>query len=110
MVEYIVRRLLIAAVTLLLITFVIYGLIRHMPGSPLEELKMNFNELGGRQIDTVRFEEMRKDLGLDRDWASGYARWIGDLARGDLGRSVVDRSMRVSELIGPRIGPTLLLS
>jgi peptide/nickel transport system permease protein len=110
MVNYILRRLLLAGVTLLLITFVIYGLIRNMPGSVLDILKQDLHDLGGRQIDIARFEEMRKDLGLDRHWVVGYAMWIGDLARGDLGRSLIDPSVPVAEMIGARIGPTLLLS
>ena len=36
MLSYLIRRVLIGGVTLLLITLVIYTLIRHMPGSPLD--------------------------------------------------------------------------
>ena len=35
MVHFLVRRLVIGAFTLLLITFVVFGLIRNMPGTPL---------------------------------------------------------------------------
>ena len=35
MVSYLIRRLLLAALTLLLITFAVYALIRNMPGTPL---------------------------------------------------------------------------
>ena len=36
MLSYLIRRVLIGGITLLLITLVIYTLIRHMPGSPLD--------------------------------------------------------------------------
>ena len=35
MVNYLIRRLMLAALTLLLMTFVVYALIRNMPGTPL---------------------------------------------------------------------------
>ena len=35
MLNYLVRRLLLGLVTLVLITFLVYGLIRNMPGTPL---------------------------------------------------------------------------
>jgi len=35
MISYLIRRLALASLTLLLITFVVYALIRHMPGTPL---------------------------------------------------------------------------
>ena len=37
MLTYIVRRTGIALITLALITFIIYGLIRNMPGSPVTQ-------------------------------------------------------------------------
>ncbi len=36
MTSYLIRRFFIGLLILLLITFVIYGLIRNMPGSPLD--------------------------------------------------------------------------
>ena len=35
MINYLIRRCLIAVITLLLITFLVYALIRNMPGTPL---------------------------------------------------------------------------
>ena len=39
MINYIIRRLLLGALTLVLITFLIYALIRNIPGTPLTLLK-----------------------------------------------------------------------
>ncbi|QDU87137.1 hypothetical protein Pla175_04930 [Pirellulimonas nuda] len=35
MLNYLIRRIAIALMTLLLVTFVVYALIRHIPGTPL---------------------------------------------------------------------------
>ena len=103
--RHILRRLLVSAVTLFLVTLVIYGLIRSMPGDPVDVLEPGAPLGLGREIR----DQIRKGLGLDRHWLIGYLGWLGGAARGDLGRSFTD-SRGVAEVIGPRIGPTLLLS
>jgi peptide/nickel transport system permease protein len=107
MLNYIVRRLLIAAVTLLLITFVIYGLIRSMPGNPLTIAAAEMDP--SRKINPADFERMRKSYGLDKPWYQAYGTWVKNVARADLGRSITYKQP-VTRLIGERIGPTLLLS
>jgi len=52
---------------------------------------------------------MKRIYGLDRPWHEGYLRWLGNVVRGDLGRSF-SRKQPVTTLIGERIGPTFLLS
>lgn len=107
MANYIVRRLLIGAVTLLLITFLIYGLVRSMPGDPLLVAMEQMDP--GRKLNPEDFRRMREAFGLDKPWPVAYVEWLGNLAQGDLGRSL-SRKVPVSRLIATRIGPTLLLS
>src|SRR5262245_5248323 len=107
MFHYLVRRLLIAGVMLLLITFILFGLIRSMPGSPLTVAISEMDP--SRKLDPADLERMRKTYGLDKPWPQAYAEWVGQLLRGDLGRSIT-RKQPVIRLIGERIGPTLLLS
>src|SRR4051812_21731102 len=107
MFDYLIRRVLIGAVTLLLITFVIYGLIRNMPGDPLTAMQADQDP--SRKVDPADYERMRADFGLDKHWTVGYAKWLSNLATLNLGRSITHKR-RVSLLIGERAGPTLLLS
>jgi len=107
MLTYIVRRLLIGAMTLLLITFVIFGLIRNMPGTPLT---VQMGELDpSRKLNPADIERMKKAYGLDRPWPQAYVVWVGQLTKLDLGRSI-SRKQPVTRLIAERIGPTMLLS
>jgi len=109
MLHYFARRILIGFFTLALITLVLYGLIRNMPGDPLS--LEAFGTLDpGQQVSRDHYEAMRKDLGLDRHWTVGYFAWLGALLRGDLGNSLVGDRATVTAIIAPRIGPTLLLS
>lgn len=107
MYAFLIRRTLLGIVTLLFITFVIYWLIRSMPGSPVD------NDLAlldpSKVIDKEEEERLKKIYGLDKHWTLGYVDWAGNLIAGDLGRSYTHKRP-VSELIGERIGPTLLLS
>ena len=106
MLDYLIRRVLIGVVTLLLITFVVFALIRNMPGTPLTTAQ------GGdpnRQMSAADYERLKKIYGLDKPWPQAYLLWVKNLGKLDLGRSI-SRKMPVSELIADRIGPTLLLT
>ncbi len=104
---YIARRLMLGLLTLLLITFFVYGLIRLMPGDPLL-VRLEMMQPGRRMLpeDIVR---MRKMYGLDAPWYVAYGRWLSDLTHGDLGESL-SRHASVAQVIRQRIGPTLLLT
>jgi peptide/nickel transport system permease protein len=107
MINYLIRRLLIGCVTLLLITFLIYGLIRHMPGTPLTiDLAETDPSL---QIGEEEIKRLEAIYGLDRPWAVAYFVWLGNTAQLDMGRSFREKRP-VTEVIGERIGPTLTLS
>lgn len=107
MFDYLIRRLMIGAVTLLLITFLIYGLIRHMPGDPTTAHMAEQDP--SRRVDPADYERMKAAYGLDKHWTLAYVSWLGKLATFDLGRSFSYKKP-VLALIGERIGPTLLLS
>jgi ABC-type dipeptide/oligopeptide/nickel transport system permease component len=46
---------------------------------------------------------------LDKPWYEGYAYWLGDLVRGDLGRSISTRR-QVTTIVAERLPRTLLLT
>lgn len=106
MTTYLIRRLLIAVFTLLLITFLIYGLIRNLPGTAIDVFA---GADPSREIDPADLERMEKIFGLDKPWPIGYVDWLSNLTRGDMGQSWKHRRP-VAHVIGERIGPTLMLS
>lgn len=107
MLTFLVRRIGIGLLTLVVITFLVYGLIRNMPGTPLT---LNLAEVDpGKEISAEEIERLNKAYGLDKPWYTAYGTWLTNLAQGDLGRSFHEKRP-VTEMIGERIGPTLLLS
>jgi peptide/nickel transport system permease protein len=107
MLTYLTRRLAIALVTLILITFVIYGLIRNMPGNPLTQEISRLDP--GKVMSSEDFERLNKIYGLDKPWYEAYGSWIVNVVQLDLGRSHT-RKRPVVDLILERMWPTLMLS
>ena len=107
MFSYLIRRLLIGALTLLLITFIVYGLIRNMPGTPLT---VNMAEVDpSKRLSADDLERLNKAYGLDKPWATAYAYWLGNLLRLDLGSSFTFHQP-VLRVIVERLKATLILS
>ena len=107
MASYLLRRVLLGLITLVVITLMVYGLARSMPGNPLTV------QLGesdpSRKLNPEDQQRMLEIYGLDKPWPVGYVQWISKVAQGDLGRSIT-RKQPVMQLIGERIGPTVLIS
>ena len=107
MASYLLRRVLLGLITLVVITLMVYGLARSMPGNPLTV------QLGesdpSRKLNPEDQQRMLEIYGLDKPWPIGYLQWISKVAQGDMGRSIT-RKQPVTQLIGERIGPTVLIS
>ena len=107
MLNYVLRRLMIGVLTLWMITFVIYGLIRSMPGTPLDTDIALMDP--SKEPNPADLERMRRIYGLDKPWYMAYAVWLGNVLQFDFGSSFVERKP-VTTVIGRRLGATLLLS
>jgi peptide/nickel transport system permease protein len=108
MTSYLIRRLGIAAVTLLLITFLVYGLIRAMPGTPVTGDIAQMDP--SKQLTPEAIERLNRLYGLDKPWYSAYFVWAKNLLRFDLGVSFTRNMRPVGQLIVERAPATLMLS
>ena len=108
MFNYVVRRVVLGLLTLLLISFLVYALIRHIPGTPLttDPAMMNPGKIPSK-VDIQRWEKL---YGLDKPWYQAYFIWLGNVARFDFGRSIPQNNKPVAQLIAERAPATLLLS
>ena len=80
--SFLLRRLLQGVLIILLVTFIIFTLLRVVPGDPARLI------VGGMAPDEV-VALKAKELGLDRPIPVQFLSYLGDLATGDLGRSFV---------------------
>jgi len=99
---YIVRRLLLTLPVLLGVTFIIFAMVRLIPGDPAQVI-------AGEQATRETVETVRRSLGLDQPLLHQYVRFLGDLLRGDMGRST--RSLRpVAQELADRFPNTIELT
>ncbi|MEZ6146455.1 MAG: ABC transporter permease [Planctomycetaceae bacterium] len=79
-----------------------------MSGSPLTmDLASMLDP--SKTISEEDYERMKKAYGLDKPWPEAYVQWVGNVLRGDMGRSFT-RKRPVTGMVIERMGPTLLLS
>jgi peptide/nickel transport system permease protein len=98
----IARRLLLSAVTLLLVSAFVFFVLEILPGDVATRIL-------GRDATPESLAVLREQLGLDQPVMTRYLTWLGGLLTGDLGQSLVS-SRSVSEILAPRIFNTLALS
>jgi len=102
--SYLIRRLALLVPTLMVIIFMVVVLVRLMPGSVIDAAVDGQSQLS--QVDRTRLEEK---LGLNDPLPIQYVDYVGQLLRGDLGRSLwTDRT--VTEMVGSRVWITAELA
>ena len=104
MLSRVARRLATGALTLLLVTLLVFGLIQLAPGTPLADF-----EDGLEPLTAADLAALEAYYGFDRPLAEQYLTWLGRLAHGDLGVSIRDRRP-VAEKIVERLPVTLSLN
>jgi peptide/nickel transport system permease protein len=100
------HRLATGALTLLLVTGLVTVLIHLAPGGPLGD---SVESAGMHRLPPAARAELKRIYHLDQPLYRQYTMWLGDLLRGDLGRSLHDRRP-VAEKIGERVGITVILN
>jgi peptide/nickel transport system permease protein len=100
--RYILRQLILAIPTILLLTLFVFGLIYLIPGDPAEAML-------GQTASPEAIAAFRQKMRLDEPFLVQYLSWLGRLAQGDLGRSV-RTSQPVWEAVVSRLPVTLQLS
>ena len=102
MLEFLVRRGFISAVTLVLISLIVFAGVRMIPGDPARVL-------AGTDADAAGLEEIREKYGLNAPLPVQYLRWIGLAVRGDLGESIRTRQS-VAGTVAKKLPITLELA
>jgi len=88
---YFVRRLIFLIPTLLVISFLVFVLVRVAPGSPFDKER----KPASPQIDRA----LKAKYHLDEPLWKQYLRYLGDLVRGDFGPSMKYRNHTVNDII-----------
>ncbi|GGG72277.1 ABC transporter permease [Paenibacillus radicis (ex Gao et al. 2016)] len=102
MLQYIIRRVLIAIPVLLGITLINFLIIKLAPGNPVD---MFINPNTPKEL----LDTKKELLGLNDPFFLQYFKWLLNLLQGQLGYSFSTYAP-VTVMIGERLGPTLLLA
>lgn len=96
--RYVIKRLLISAFTLLVITLVLFLLLQLMPGSPFNDEKLTDDQ---RAVLNAKY-------GLDQPVTIQFGRYVMNLVRGDFGLSYnISKNTPISQLIQMRLPVSL---
>lgn len=101
--KVIIRRFLIMIPQLLLLSIIVFGLAKLMPGDPFSGLAEN------PKISPEQIELIRQKSGFYKPWYEQYYIWLTNFLHGDFGLSYIS-GKSVSTVIGERIFNTLNLS
>jgi peptide/nickel transport system permease protein len=106
--SYLARRLLLFVPTLLGASILIFVLMRLVPGD-IAEILVYQTGSESSAVQQRQIEQIRRELGLDRPVIAQYTDWLARAARGDFGRSYVQRRP-VAEILAERLPRSLELA
>ena len=98
MLSYIARRLVFGMLTIIGVSIVVFVIMRVLPGDPLVAL---FGPDGFTKLTEEQRAMYMADLGLSDPLWKQYLAWVGDVARGEFGRSFF-RAESVADMIARR--------
>jgi peptide/nickel transport system permease protein len=102
MFNYIIKRLLALIPILIGVAIIVFLIVHLIPGDPAQTM------LGERATDQA-LERLREQMGLNDSLPVQFWRYVKDLLRGDLGRSIMSNNPVSAELV-QRFPATLELS
>lgn len=92
--KYVLKRLIIAAVTIFVILFLLYAMLEFMPGSPFNDEKMTEAQL----------QMLNQKYGLDKPFLVRFFTYLKNMLTGDFGVSyAIQKNMPVADMLGPRL-------
>jgi peptide/nickel transport system permease protein len=109
MLGYMSRRLALGALTVFGVSILVFGIMRVLPGDPLVAI---FGPDGFTRLTADQRAGYMAELGLSDPLHVQYLRWMGDILRGEFGRSFF-RSESVADMIlrrGPLTAQIAFLS
>jgi peptide/nickel transport system permease protein len=89
MTTYLVRRLFQALIVLILVTLIVFFVMRLLPGDPLLIYLAQNTELDA--MPTEMLDQLRHEFGLDKPIMIQYFNWVWNILHGDFGTSIFYR-------------------
>lgn len=91
MLSFLLKRIALLIPTFLGITFIAFSFVRVLPGDPVLLMA------GERGLTEERYQRLLEEFGYNRPIWQQYVEYLGDLAKGDFGNSLVTKQPVLSE-------------
>jgi len=108
MATYIIRRILFAILTLIIISIISFVIIQLPPGDTTS-IRLQVLQTSGIQVNQEQIDQIRADFGLNKPLYQQYFFWVGNMFRGDFGESF-GYNAQVNQILKERIPYSLLLA
>ncbi len=108
MIAYIVRRLILAIVTIWSITVLSFAIIQLPPGDYVTAYVASMSS-SGNAVSEAEQEALRIQYGLDQPIHIQYLKWMGLISRGNFGMAI-EWGRPVLDVIGDRLMLTIVIS
>jgi len=95
--KLILIRLGLGVLTLFLVSLIVFAATQLLPGDPAQAI------LGKDAADKARYEALRQQLQLDRPLYEQYTSWLAGVMVGDMGNSIVQQDVPVTDLLADRL-------
>jgi peptide/nickel transport system permease protein len=102
---YIIRRLLVALIVLILATFIVFLIMRLLPGDPI---LLYLSQDAYSLFTPEELATAKHEYGLDKPIVLQYFDWLAGILHGDLGKSIFKKT-KVTEEIGNALPITMYI-
>ena len=93
MIRFVLTKIGLLVPTFIGVTLLAFVFIRLLPGDPIEMMA------GERGVAPERHAELMRQMGYDKPLWQQYLRYVGEVAQGDLGKSVVTKQPVTTEFL-----------
>ncbi len=102
--RFLATRLLQGTAVIFLVATATFLILHLVPGNPIDVL------VGEASVSREQVEAIKHLWGLDRPWHEQYLTWLGNMARGDFGVSVIRTGVPVTAMLVQAAPVTLTLN
>jgi peptide/nickel transport system permease protein len=104
--NYIIRRVIMGLLVLIIVTIMVFFLMRLLPGDPL--IIYMGQSASQQAMPEEQMEALRHQFGLDQSLPMQYFKWVGGIFHGDFGTSIFYHE-KVSTLLAERLPKTVYI-
>ncbi|MBP1556024.1 MAG: ABC transporter permease [Oscillospiraceae bacterium] len=101
MIKYIIKRILIGALTLFILATITFFGVHYMPGNPFEQ--------DNKRMTQAQYDSLNEKFGLDKPLGTQYVMFLSNAVKGDFGESIFKKNRQVNEIIATEFVPTAKL-